>query len=241
MLVVTPKHTPRDLEHWSMCERIDDIESRRLGRKLDRMIASALDEMRGFIADERGYLGISWGKDSVVCAWLLWQLQREGVSYPSVWVRVKDWENPECTLVRDAFMKSFPIDRYEEIVVDAGDRHGGTLNAGFKEASDRHGDRHVSGVRSEESPVRRASIGHLGLTTKRTCRPIGRWRTSEVFALSYRESLPLHPAYGYTMGGEFDRLRLRTASIGGTRGVGHGRRGWELAYYPEVFKAAGAK
>lgn len=232
MLITTDRHTDRDLAHWRMCEREDELHARRLSRRLDERVERALAVMRAFIEAGDGYLGISWGKDSVVCAWLLHRLEREGVMYPACWVRVRHWENPDCELVRDAFLERWPLSRYEEIVVDVGpDRRGGTSALGFAEAARRHGDRHISGVRAEESAIRRASIGHLGLTTKRTCRPIGTWSTREVFALCHREGLPLHPAYGYTMGGVYDRLRLRTASLGGERGSGHGRGEWERVYY----------
>lgn len=234
-LIVTSRHTERDLEHWRICEEEDELNAQRLRAKLERKAEQAVAELRSFIATMKcGYLSVSWGKDSVVVAWLLHQL---GGDYPAVWVRVHAWDNPDCPLVRDAFLARFPLPRYEEIEVEVGpNRHGGTLTRGFDEAARRHGDAYASGVRAAESRARRISIGHRGLTTKRTCRPIGHWSTPEVFAFSRLHDLPLHPAYGYTMGGVYDRMHLRTASLGGVRGQEHGRAEWERAYYGVTYE-----
>lgn len=246
MLIVTPRHRPDDLERWRMYERIDELNARRLRAKLDAKVAAARDVMRDFIRAGDGYLGVSWGKDSVVVAWLLAQLEREeGIVYPVVWVRVRLWENPDCVLVRAAFLARWPLARYEEIEVDEDPTlptgwnvAGDSVLGGFREAARRFGDRHISGVRAAESATRRMSVGHLGLTTRRTCRPIGRWTTEDVYTLIHIEGLPLHPAYGYTMGGIYDRQRLRCDAIGGETGQSHGRDAWEHAYYPDVWAAA---
>jgi phosphoadenosine phosphosulfate reductase len=234
-LIITSRHTERDLAHWHICEQEDDLHAQRLAKKLEEKAARAMDEMRSFIETAgRGYLGVSWGKDSVVCAWMLHQL---GIAYPAVWVRVREWENPDCLLVRDAFLERFPLRAYEEIEVEAGEnRAGGTSARGFEEAARRHGDAHISGVRGDESTVRRWMMRRCGIATDRTCRPIGWWSTRDVFAFSRLHDLPLHPAYGYTMGGVYDRLHLRTASLGGTRGQGHGRAEWERAYYGVAYE-----
>lgn len=245
-LIVTLRHRPDDLEHWRRAERVDALTARRLAGRLRDRAAEAREVLRAFITGAPtpaagGYLGVSWGKDSVVVAHLLHELEREGIRFPAVWVRVRLWENPDCDLVRDAFLERWPLSAYEEIEVDAGeDRAGGTSALGFEEAARRHGDRHVSGVRGAESATRRIVMARWGAATARTCRPIGRWSTEEVFAYLHAHDLPVHPAYGYTMGGVFDRLRLRTASLGGARGAGHGRAGWERAYYDAALRAAGA-
>lgn len=240
-LIVTARHRPEDLEHWRRCEQIDALNARRLAGRLATKAAAAQDVMRAFIGEGGGYLGVSWGKDSVVCAHLLHTLELEGLRYPAVWVRVRLWENPDCDRVRDAFLEGWPLRAYSEIEVDAGeDRAGGTSAVGFAEAAQRHGARHVSGVRGAESRIRRIVMARHGEASATTCRPIGRWSTEEVFAYLAIHGLPIHPAYGYTMGGLFDRMRLRTASLGGERGSGHGRGGWERAYYDAELRTAGA-
>lgn len=237
MLIITSRHTERDLAIWRRCEQEDDLHVRRLGRRLDEKIDRARDEMRAFIEldPSSGYVSISWGKDSLIVAWLLWQLEQAGIAFPACWIRVREWENPDCLLVRDAFLARFPLSAYGEVEVDAGpNRAGGTSKLGFAEAAKRHGARYISGVRADESRVRRISIGHRGIATKNTCRPLGYWHVRDVFAVIHREQLPLHPAYGYTMGGAFDRLHLRTSSLGGWRGTEHGRGEWERIYYGVV-------
>lgn len=238
-LIVTHRHRPDDLEHWRRCERIDALNAQRMAGRIERKAKEALDVMRAFVESGGGYLGVSWGKDSIVCAHLLHTLEREGVAFPAVWVRVRLWENPDCEAVRDAFLGRWPLSTYEEIEVEAGaDRDGGTSARGFDEAARRHGDRHISGVRGDESRVRQIVMARWGTATARTCRPIGRWTTEEVFAYLHTHELPVHPVYGYSMGGMLDRLRLRTASLGGDRGRGMGREEWERTYYPDVLGAA---
>lgn len=237
-LIVTHRHRPEDLRHWAACERVDTINARRLAKRLAWKAEQARAVMRAFV-EGGGYLGISWGKDSVVCAHLLHQLEAGGIDYPSVWVRVEGWENPDCTLVRDAFLSRWPLRGYDEIKTKAGaNRGGGTSAPGFALAARLHGDRHISGVRAAESTVRAIAMSRWGTATDRTCRPIGRWTTEEVFVYLHTHGLPVHPAYGYTMGGLHDRLRIRTGSLGGSRGNGMGRAEWETAYYRPELDAA---
>jgi phosphoadenosine phosphosulfate reductase len=222
-----------------MCEEIDRLTAIRTRRRLEVIATQSRNVLRAFVNSGGGYLSISWGKDSLVCAHLLHELERnEGVVYPAIWVRVRRWENPDCQLVRDAFLERWPLAAYEEIVVEAGpNRAGGTSALGFREAARRHGDRHVSGVRGDESKVRRIVVSRWGTATERTCRPIARWTTEQVFAYLALHDLPVHPVYAYTLGGRLDRLHLRTGSLGGSRG-GSRRAEWEAAYYPAELLAA---
>lgn len=239
-LIITDRHTSRDLECWRTWQRADASHDRRLGRRLDDKAERAKEAMREFIANGDGYLGISWGKDSLVLAHMMRQLEHEGIAYPSVWVRLDEVENPDCLLVRDAFISSVGLAGYHEVFAQRGsDAEGGRRTAdGFKMASRRFGRRHISGVRGAESSMRAMVMNRLGVATERTCRPIGRWSTEEVFAYLYRHDLPVHPAYGYLMGGAYDRNRLRTAAIGGDRGSSHGREEWERTYYPDQHRIA---
>lgn len=181
--------------------------------------------------------GVSWGKDSVVVAHL--SMGR----HPVVWVRERPNDNPDCLAVRDAYLAAVPS-RYEEIEVTFADV--GAFASGFAQARAMFGDRHISGVRAQESAARRISIRRLGLDTSRSAahghalRPIGHWSSLDVFAHLERHDLPIHPAYGFTMDGVLDPLRLRVdslctpgADIGTMPGEGHGRREWERRYYRE--------
>lgn len=190
--------------------------------------------LAAFTGVGRGYIGTSWGKDSVVVADLA---LRVSPRWPLVWVRVEPIANPHCSLVRDAFLRRYPSARYDEIEVSAragndGEWHAsGTLEHGFSQAAAEHGARYASGIRAEESGVRKLRVATHGLVSANTCAPIGRWSALDVWAYTVTRGLPIHPAYAMTMGGLLDPGRVRVASLGGRRGDGMGRAEWEQRYY----------
>lgn len=237
MLIPCDRFLPGDIEAWEQSERVTRMRltSARERARLLRMGDEAMKVLREFFV-EPGYVGVSWGKDSVVVA----HLARLAVPHvPHVWCRLGRLDNPHCVLVRDVFCARFD-GRYDEIVteVDASVETGRLL-LGFAEAARRHGDRYASGVRSEESRTRKLRQALHGTTSARTCAPITRWTGDDVFAWLQLHELPVHPAYAMTRGGALDRRRIRVASIGGERGTGHGRRQWEAVYYePELFPAS---
>ncbi|MGE0493306.1 MAG: hypothetical protein AB7S38_29125 [Vulcanimicrobiota bacterium] len=231
-LIVTDRHTPADLAEWERLRRRDRVVAR--STCWERLQQAAREELRRFRPD---YIGCSWGKDSIVLAHLCWTLWADN-GPPLVWVRNHPRDNPDCRLVRDAFLADFPMP-YEETTTCCTPRPDGTwlapagrlsLSAGFRLAAERFGPRYASGVRAEESSVRRKRVGK-GLATSNTLAPIGRWSTAQVFAYLLQFSLPVHPAYGYTQGGIWDRDRLRVAGLAGGRGTGRGRAEWERLYY----------
>lgn len=228
MLIPSRRHTQHDLEQWARDEETDAVNARRM--RLSEMAADATEEMRAFASGGRCYLGVSWGKDSVVVVHLAAKAQ---LAIPFVYVRVRDVANPDCDRVRDAFLRSFPVD-YHEIETGGGGLATGRLEAGFSVAGERFGDRYISGVRGQESKARARRMGRYGASTWRTCAPIGYWRTDAVFAYLYLHQLPVHPAYAMTAGGLWTRDQIRVATVGGERGRGHGRAEWERRYYPEL-------
>lgn len=226
MLIPSPRHTRSDLEHWRRCESMDREYLRRCGARLDRLTTDAVSVLVEFVSGGRCYLGTSWGKDSVTVL----HLARE-IAVPVVWVRVDDQENPDCTLVRDAFLSRWPID-YHEIRAASGAAEGKrTSSLGFAEAAKRFGVRHISGVRAEESTTRAIAVARYGVASAGSCRPIARWSAIEIYAYAARHDLPIHPAYACTLGGTLDRGRVRVGALGGDRGTGRGRRAWEARYY----------
>lgn len=226
MLIQSPRHTAADLDVWRTNERTDSIHARMPSLAAKTAAATACV---AHFAEDRCYVGVSWGKDSVVVAHLASSL---AVRRPLVWVRVEPMYNPDCLAVRDAFLRVHDVD-YDEIVTECGHDVGtGRLVDGFAIASRKHGDRYVSGVRGSESGVRAMRMRSLGTASDRTCAPIGWWSTADVFAYLHAHDLPVHPAYAMTGGGLWQRDRVRVASIGGERGRGHGRADWEARYYP---------
>ena len=236
-LIVTDRHTKADLEHWIFCERLDSLTIQTVRYK--RRVDEAIKQLISF--DGAGtYAGVSWGKDSVVVAHMI---ATHAPHVPLVCVIVEPIENPDNALVRDALLAAHPHVRYHEFVTRCSlhaeghhDRQG-TLEAGFAMARALvGGDRYYSGIRGAESGTRAMRMAMHGHATERTCAPIGRWDGADVFAYLNQHGLPVHPAYACTMGGILQRDRIRVSSLGGRRGTGHGRREWELRYYPDAMR-----
>ena len=244
MLIDSVRITPADRSTWERLETYD----RKLAAHARSKADAAVDAVRGFGGE--WYASVSWGKDSVVAAHIA-ALARPDCRV--VWVRSKHFEMPECDRVRDAFLASHPRVRYEEIEVDMRNPKRG--EPGFDE---RHLDpnadhqdvlkenltgRYVSGVRAEESNMRRMSLAHRGRVTKNTCRPIGYWDATDVFAYLHGEGLPVHSAYAMSYGGALDRRWIRVhplCSAPPARSAIHGRdmSQWEDDYYGDVIAAA---
>lgn len=247
-LIDSPRLTDADRRHWQRMEHYDDVLSR--DPRLDVLAERGRAAIREWAAAGTGVASTSWGKDSVVMASLV---ATSGADVPLVWVRSDPFEMPECEQVRDAFLAMYPHVRYEERAAvlrnpkrgEAGhEQHVLDPAARSQDVlAELVPERYVSGVRGEESRVRRMSLAHRGEVTARTCRPVGRWTADQVFAWLYREGLPVHPAYAMTAGGHYDRRWLRVhplCSTGPARSRVHGedRAGWEDAYYGDVIAAA---
>lgn len=221
MLIVSPRHTRRDLDRWAELEREDAVRARH--PRLATLASMARVELARFRPD---YVGVSWGKDSVVLAHLARQVDS---AWPLVWVRAEGVENPDCVLVRDAFLAQWP-GVYDEISVAPGP-DGKTSAPGFAEAARRYGPRYASGVRADESGSRRLRARAHGCSTETTCAPLSWWTAAHVFAYLHLHGLPVHPAYACLGGHTWERHRLRVGAVGGERGRGHGRAEWERRYY----------
>lgn len=250
MLIDSPRLLAADREAWARLEYYDDALS--ADPDLTRLETQAARAVATFAAAGEFYVSVSWGKDSVAAAHIAL------LAVPDarvVWVRSQHWEMPECDQVRDVFLKQHPRARYEEIPVVLRNPKRG--EPGYDERHlDPHADhqdilketlsgRYVSGLRAEESRMRRMSIAHRGLVTANTCRPIGRWNAVQVFAYLHREGLPVHPAYAMTVGGRHDRRWLRVhplCSAPPARSAVYGGDSaeWEVQYYRDVMVQARA-
>lgn len=238
MLIDSPRLKPGDRERWDAVSRLD--------RRLVKLPAyqRIKEEARELVAAatlRAGYAGTTWGKDSMVLTHMISEIAPH---YPVVWVRLEGLEMPDTLQTRDAFLRDHDIN-YHEIMVDGasvrrwwhddthqGDSHG--PDAGFKEAAARWGSFHISGVRSDESTVRRLTTGRNGPISAGSARPLHRFEPLHVWAYLAEHDLPIHPTYAMTLGGARDRDWLRVSTIGGTRGTGKGRAEWERAYYQDV-------
>lgn len=235
-LIASPRHSREDVEHWKKMEAFDAVLAR--SDALTRKEEKALQAIRRFVQGGPCYVGVSWGKDSVVVAHLA---LRAGVG-PLAWFPAGIIENPDCAAIRDAFLRMFPDAQYIEIEASGPivgpdiTGHDGAQRE-FEIASRSLGERYISGVRAEESQVRSLRMKRWGASTTNTCAPIGWWKGEEVFAYLHKYNLPVHPAYAMTFGGVLDRKRVRVGTIGGYRGTGRGRKEWERHYYGDVLEA----
>jgi phosphoadenosine phosphosulfate reductase len=249
VLIDSPRLTAADRAAWARLEHYDDALS--ADPKLDRLEAQGIAAVAEFAGvDDGWYVSVSWGKDSVVAAHIALQAVPDA---RVVWVKSKHFEMPECEAVRDAFLAMHPRARYDEAEVTLRNPKRGEPGYDTRHL-DPHADhqdvlkeeltgRYVSGLRAEESRMRRMSIGHRGLVTRNTCRPIGRWDATQVFAYLYREGLPVHPAYAMTVGGRLDRRWLRvhplcSAPPAMSAVYGSDSAEWEDQYYGDVIAAA---
>lgn len=236
MLIDSPRITAADQRSWSAGWRLDAIGAR--SQALVRREEQALRDIEAFLRDGRAYAGVSWGKDSVVLAHLLQRFY----GAVELWsVRGEPLTPHECDSVRDAFLVQHAALRYREEIVwcrrDATGWHAtGTMETGFaRVCRSAETERYLSGVRGTESACRKRCMMRYGVSTERTCRPLGNWSGEDVFAYLRKYDLPTHPNYAMSMGGALPRERLRVAWLTLRHGQGMGRRQWELAYYrPQV-------
>lgn len=240
MLIPSPRHSPADLAHWRRLETVDAMRWRRDERRLRAMIAESMATAARFIAAGPCYAGLSAGKDSVLLCHVLARLASErGVTVPVAYVEVIPHASPEAPEVLAA-IAGWGLDVQRVEVRDVAASVGtGRLEAGFVECARRWGDRYLSGVRAEESYARTMRDRYHGASTARTCAPLSRWSTADVYAAAHGLALPLHPAYAMTMGGRLARDHLRVATLGGTRGTERGRREWEWHYYRRELESQG--
>lgn len=223
-LVPSARHTAADLAQWATVEAADRLRAR-LPRHA-RLVARAQDAIRGFVADHPdAYVGVSWGKDSVVVADLAL------VVCPGIRLRkmvlTRAPDQPGTSEVRDAFRGTHPDADYGEFETDVVD--GLAAMSRWMGGAPR-----ITGVREDESADRRLSARVHGVATERSCRPLLRWSADDVFAYLYAHHLPVHPVYAMTIGGQLDRRHLRVHALGGPQGAEFGRREWEARYFPDA-------
>jgi phosphoadenosine phosphosulfate reductase len=233
LLVTTNRHTKEDLELWRDYEEIDSHKI-----VSDKKIDLAISEIKK-ASQEKSYISVSWGKDSIVVAHLC---HLAGIKLPMVWIKESPMHNPYCKDVRDIFLNKY-IFQYHEIVADYG-------TVGFSPFLDSKGDsiffhsiadavnksfgRRITGIRNQESNKRLLRYMNYGHTTKNTSAPISLWKTWEVFSYLRKYDLPVHPNYAMLGGGRYDREYLRVDCLAGTQGTGIGRSEWEKEYYQDI-------
>lgn len=237
-LIPVPSHTQADREMWATLAEADlAYASLPVFQRRAEQARSAISE---FVADGPCYLSVSWGKDSVTCAHLLWEVCQDKVLL--VHIIQQPGENPYNAIVRDAFLTRFPMP-YQEVLADY------TGIDGSENEIDRQTDkvflrcfkklpytRYLSGIRRDESGGRAIRMMKHGLRSLNTLAPIGYWKIQDVYAYLAKHDLPIHPNYGMLGGGRWPRESLRVCRVGGVPGRGMGRLLWENEYYSSFLR-----
>lgn len=233
MLIRSDRQRTEDLDHWAELRQLDRAHASMLGPK----IARATVELHRFLSLGPAYVGVSWGKDSVVVADIA---MRSGINVPLVWARPpRGIAVPGCNETRDAFLAIHPDADYREVPVKAV-RTDGILRLveGIEKISETVGiSRYVSGVRNDESRDRLHRFQMFGHASANTCAPLSLWKGDDVFAYLEMFGLPVHPHYGMTIGGRMDRNRLRVSIIGPMRrgrAAGRDKDDHDWRYYPDL-------
>ncbi len=229
MLIPSHRHRSADLELWHELEEADRIHGERL--LLSGKVMRSMEAIREFAAAGTCYCSVSWGKDSVTLAYLIWLT---GLSIPLFSVRTTPYDNPHTSDVRDAFLARFDVEYSETVVVSHTDA---PFYRAFREA----GSRHISGIRAAESGGRKIRMRTWGLASPNACAPLGWWTTADVFGYLAVHDLPTHPNYAMIGGGRWDRERIRVDELGGEGGSQFGRWDQEREYYGDILNRLAAK
>lgn len=239
MLLQSNRHTAIDLEFWKSLEEADLVHGEKFFHS--RRWMKSIELMHGFSTKGPCYVAVSWGKDSVALAHLH-ALSELNMPVVNIAQHGPQYDH-DCQKVRDLFLLKFPQANYKEIyVTDDNSRQRDTdkaagLITGISIANQLLGtNRYIGGIRAAESGVRRIGLRHRGLTCDVSCQPIGWWSDADVFGWLAYHRLPVHPAYGMTRGGKYDRTKIRVSIIGGAKGRNMGRHEWEQEYYGDILR-----
>jgi len=242
MLIDSPRHTARDLELWAELEGADRVHGERFARS--GKVEQSIEEIRRFASAGECCATVSWGKDSVVMAHLVW---RSGCAVSLVHLRSEGVANPHCMDVRDAFLSRFPMPyrevpvRYEKIDMLGIDELQVDGNRTWFSAIRAQGSRHISGIRSDESGGRKIRFRKFGLSSPNACAPLGWWKANDCFGYLAANGLPVHPSYAMLGGGRWPRDHIRVDELAGATGNNYGRREWEQQYYGDILRRLEAR
>lgn len=192
--------------------------------------------------DPSCYVSFSAGKDSGVIAHAC-NIVRPGISMLMVDPGVPiHWTAEERAMWQEYAeregwnLRLFPWDKYATARPEGGAEYRASVHADmFRDLTayaDAHGlTRRVMGLRAEESPDRRKSLGRdKGVSESRLC-PISLWTHHDVWAYTVSEGLPWLSIYDH-LGPD-----ARNGLIG-RNAVERGRLVYLRRYYPEAYRVA---
>lgn len=231
MLIITDRHNKKDIEAWKTYEKGDLIHYE--NTNMETRERKAIEIIRSY-ADDNTYISVSWGRDSIVTLHLCYRanIKINIVSFTLSKKCVKTIYDYNLDAVRDKYFELFGNKEYSEIEYNPEEKR-------FKMQVIKKwdiGKKRITGVRKDESGIRKQSAKRFGVATSKSCRPIIYWSHQDVFAYIAKYGLPLHPSYGMTGGGRYDRFEIRVdGAIGAQGGTTHGREAWEREYYQDEY------
>jgi 3'-phosphoadenosine 5'-phosphosulfate sulfotransferase (PAPS reductase)/FAD synthetase len=206
-------------------------------RVLQRKTAAALRVIADWWekVQERGYVSVSFGKDSLVA----WHLAQQVAAVPAAWINqgpLAEW--PDCLALKERLTTQHGMELHElapDVSLYEGmRRHGVPISADMSTPADKainqdllyaplhrfqqaHGWRgHIWGLRGVEEPHREGMhreilLNSRGLLFQRAdglwiCSPVGRWTALEIWAYIDLHGLPYPAMY------DVDRTRIRNGS-----------------------------
>ena len=217
------------------------------------------EEARGFLAAQLQRpcaVGVSWGKDSIVCAFLCATLLT-----PQDWlfhVSAGEYEFPTTNDVRDDYLARFPCNYLE---LPSGDYFDAMRACGLtdvtssRSAKEDKGKKHMAfkqgvigarcrvwGLRADESSARRKyarSHGRVSLHKGESLlvmSPIIWWSWLDVWSVIVANHLPYVEVYDkYDEQGE-GLAHARSGTWAGTLGARTGRLAFLKRFYPELYQ-----
>jgi len=232
MLVNSNRFKDGDIEHFQELEKLDLMHYESNQEKMNKIENESMDYIKKFSENKNCFIGVSWGKDSMVCLDLIVRLK---LNIPVIHFREYKIENPETYSVRDLFLKKNDID-YKEILIDTEYFHQDKYFIKKVNEHNKNYSGRITGIRMQESATRKISGLVHGVNTENVCRPILSWSNQQVFSYLVYYNLLIHPNYGMSNNGFFKRDRLRVDSLTGFGGNGGGRKEWEEMYYSDVLR-----
>jgi len=180
------------------------------------------------------YISVSWGKDSVVLA----HLAIQAGNYNFAWFR-NQFENNYCTLVRDCFLKKYEINYVEfnknvtekEVINNEINFH---LLKIHKQAEQKFGKKYATGIRTQESGIRKITIKKNNIASNNRISPIAHWTTQDIFSYLAKNNLPIHPNYAMLGAGKYNRNKIRVGPL--SLASQFGNKEWEQEYYIEELR-----
>lgn len=233
MLMKSQRITPKDAKFCAQFDEIDATHINTRGYKI--RIEDAKNAIKRFVAEHSPtdyYIGVSWGKDSVV---LLDLFLHEEPRLTAVFFWNVEKIPQETIDVRDQFLRTHEPFCYIEkmYATPRGTPFKGEFKRFLPEFKRKYGI-HVTGIRRDESAVRDMRYVMHGYESRWSFAPLSNLKCQDIFSYIYEHDLPLHASYRMTGEGSFDRYRIRVAAIGNPRGRGVGRLAWEKRFYGDI-------